>query len=286
MRIVVEKYHGLGNDYLVYDPNKNKMALNPSNVQLLCNRNFGVGADGILEGPVMEEDRISMVVWNPDGSIAKNSGNGVRIFAKYLKDGGYIQKKDFTVHSQGGEASIHYLNEEGTRLKASMGKASFWSKDVPVEGPSREIINETMVFGRIPYPVTCLSMGNPHCVILMDEISKDLVCRIGKYSESAKQFPDKINTQIMKVLDRTHLETEVYERGAGYTLASGSGCAAAAAAACRLGLTDPKMVVHMPGGTLEVEIGEDAVVYMTGDVGYVGSMKLGNHLTEQLRTLL
>lgn len=286
MRIVVEKYHGLGNDYLVYDPNKNKMALNPSNVQLLCNRNFGVGADGILEGPVMEEDRISMVVWNPDGSIAKNSGNGVRIFAKYLKDGGYIQKKDFTVHSQGGEASIHYLNEEGTRLKASMGKASFWSKDVPVEGPSREIINETMVFGRIPYPVTCLSMGNPHCVILMDEISKDLVCRIGKYSESAKQFPDKINTQIMKVLDRTHLETEVYERGAGYTLASGSGCCAAAAAACRLGLTDPKMVVHMPGGTLEVEIGEDAVVYMTGDVGYVGSMKLGNHLTEQLRALL
>lgn len=286
MRIVVEKYHGLGNDYLVYDPNKNKMALKPSNVQLLCNRNFGVGADGILEGPVMEEDRISMVVWNPDGSIAKNSGNGVRIFAKYLKDGGYIQKKDFTVHSQGGEASIHYLNEEGTRLKASMGKASFWSKDVPVEGPSREIINETMVFGRIPYPVTCLSMGNPHCVILMDEISKDLVCRIGKYSESAKQFPDKINTQIMKVLDRTHLETEVYERGAGYTLASGSGCCAAAAAACRLGLTDPKMVVHMPGGTLEVEIGEDAVVYMTGDVGYVGSMKLGNHLTEQLRALL
>lgn len=285
MRIVVEKYHGLGNDYLVYDPNKNEMELNSSNVQLLCNRNFGVGADGILEGPVMEEDRISMVVWNPDGSIAKKSGNGVRIFAKYLKDGGYVQKKDFNIHSQGGEASIHYLNEEGTRLKASMGKVSFWSRDVPVEGPSREIINETMVFGRIPYPVTCLSVGNPHCVILMDEISKDLVCRIGKYSESAKQFPEKINTQIMKVLDRTHIQTEVYERGAGYTLASGSGCCAAAAAAYRLGLTDQKMVVQMPGGTLEVEIAEDGVVHMTGDVGYVGSMKLGNHLTEQLRAL-
>lgn len=285
MRITVEKYHGLGNDYLVYDPNKNKMELNPSNVQLLCNRNFGVGADGILEGPVMEGDRISMVVWNPDGSIAKNSGNGVRIFAKYLKDAGYVQKKDFMIRSQGGEVSVHYLNEEGTRLKASMGKVSFWSGDVPVEGPLREIINETMVFGRIPYPVTCLSVGNPHCVILMDEISKELVCRIGKYSECAKQFPEKINTQIMKVLDRTHLETEVYERGAGYTLASGSGCCAAAAAAYRLGLTDPKMVVHMPGGVLEVEIDEEGVVHMTGDVGYVGSMKLGNHLTEQLRAL-
>ena len=285
MRLIVEKYHGLGNDYLVYDPNKNKMELNPANVQLMCNRNFGVGADGVLEGPVISEDRISMVVWNPDGSIAEKSGNGVRIFAKYLKDAGYVQKKVFTIYSSGGEAAIHYLNEEGTRLKASMGRASFWSSDVPVEGPRREIINETMVFGRIPYPVTCLSVGNPHCVILMDEISKDLVCRIGKYSESARQFPEKINTQIMKVLDRTHIQTEVYERGAGYTLASGSGCCAAAAAAYRLGLTDPKMVVQMPGGTLEIEIDEQGVVHMTGDVGYVGTMKLGNHFTEQLRAL-
>ena len=96
MRIVVEKYHGLGNDYLVYDPNKNKLKLTPSNVQLMCNRNFGVGADGILEGPVLDGEQISMVVWNPDGSVAQKSGNGVRIFAKYLKDAGYVQKKDFT----------------------------------------------------------------------------------------------------------------------------------------------------------------------------------------------
>lgn len=285
MKTVVEKYHGLGNDYLIFDPNKNKLKLNPANVRLLCNRNFGVGADGVLEGPILENERISMTVWNPDGSVAEKSGNGVRIFAKYLKVGGYVQKKDFVIHSAGGEVTIHYLNEEGTRLKASMGKVSFWSSDVPVEGPRREIINETMIFGRIPYPVTCLSIGNPHCVILMDEISRDLVCRIGKYSESAKQFPEKINTQIMKVLDRTHIQTEVYERGAGYTLASGSGCCAAAAAAHRLGLTDPKMVVQMPGGTLELEIQEDGTVLMTGDVGYVGTMKLGNSFVEQLRSI-
>lgn len=285
MKAVVEKYHGLGNDYLVFDPNQNKLELNPHNVALLCNRNFGVGADGVLEGPVLENDRISMVVWNPDGSIAEKSGNGVRIFAKYLKDAGYVQKKDFHIHTAGGQVSIHYLNEEGTRLKASMGKVSFWSDDVPVEGPRREIINETMVFGRIPYPVTCLSVGNPHCVILMDEISRELVCRIGRYSESAKQFPEKINTQIMKVIDRTHIQTEVYERGAGYTLASGSGCCAAAAAAYRLGLTDPKMVVQMPGGTLEIEIEEDGTVLLTGDVGFVGTMKLGSTFVEQLRAL-
>ena len=285
MKTVVEKYHGLGNDYLVFDPNRNKLRLSPANVRLLCDRNFGVGADGVVEGPLLEDERISVRIWNSDGSMTENSGNGVRIFAKYLKDGGYVQKKNFTIYTQGGEASIHYLNEEGTRLKVSMGKVSFWSDEVPVEGPRREIVNETMVFGRIPYPVTCLNIGNPHCVILMDEISKELVCRIGGYSENARQFPAKINTQIMKVLDRTHIQTEVYERGAGYTLASGTGCCAAAAAAYRLGLTDPKVIVQMPGGTLEVEIEEDGQVLMTGDVGYVGSMKLGSALSEQLRAL-
>ena len=285
MKLTAEKYHGLGNDYLVYDPNKNKLELNPRRVQLLCNRNFGVGADGILEGPLLSGEGISMTVWNPDGSRTERSGNGVRIFAKYLKDAGYVQKKDFVIDCQGEQVSVHYLNEEGTRLKASMGKASFWSDEVPVTGPRREIINETMVFGRIPYPVTCVTVGNPHCVILLDEISQDLVCRIGKYSECARQFPEKINTQIIKVLDRTHIQTEVYERGAGYTLASGSGCCAAAAAAFRLGLTDPKVIVQMPGGTLEVEIGEDGVLRMTGDVGYVGSVHLGSSFSEQLRAL-
>ena len=285
MKLTAEKYHGLGNDYLVYDPNKNKLELNPRRVQLLCNRNFGVGADGILEGPLLSGEGISMTVWNPDGSRTERSGNGVRIFAKYLKDAGYVQKKDFVIDCQGEQVSVHYLNEEGTRLKASMWKASFWSDEVPVTGPRREIINETMVFGRIPYPVTCVTVGNPHCVILLDEISKDLVCRIGKYSECARQFPEKINTQIIKVLDRTNIQTEVYERGAGYTLASGSGCCAAAAAAFRLGLTDPKVIVQMPGGTLEVEIGEDGVLRMTGDVGYVGSVHLGSSFSEQLRAL-
>ena len=232
---------------------------------------------------VFKEGKIHMIIWNSDGSQTENSGNGIRIFAKYLYDADYVQKKDITIYTDEKEIEIHYLNEEGTRLKASMGKASFWSDEVPVEGPRREIINETMVFGHIPYPVTCISVGNPHLVILMDEISKDLVCRIGKYSETAKQFPEKINTQIIKVLDRSHLQTEVYERGAGYTLASGSGCCAAAAAAYRLGLTDPKMIVQMPEGTMEVEIREDGEIFLTGDVGYVGSISLGSYFTEQLK---
>ena len=245
MKIVLEKYHGLGNDYLVFDPNKNSLKLTPENVKLICDRHFGVGSDGILEGPVLEKELMEVRIWNPDGSIAKKSGNGVRIFAKYLKDAGYVQKQHVVLETKSGEVEVWYLNEEGTRLKASMGKVSFWSNEIPVTGPVREVVNETLIFGKIPYRATCVTIGNPHAVIFLDEISKDIVCRIGKNSENAEYFPDRVNTQIMKVIDRNNIEIEIYERGAGYTLASGSSGCAAAAAAYRQGLTDSKMYVQI-----------------------------------------
>ena len=169
------------------------------------------------------------------------------------------------------------------RVKISMGHPTFWSDEIPVTGERREMVNQTMVFGKIPYVTTCLSMGNPHCVIWMNEISKEMVCRIGEHSETSEYFPEKVNTQILNVLDRTNIQIEIYERGVGYTLASGSCACAAASAAYRLGLADPHMYVHMPGGTLEVEIKEDGMVYMVGEVGYVGHIQLGNELSEQLR---
>ena len=184
-----------------------------------------------------------------------------------------------------GEQQIHYLNEEGTRIKVSMGHLSFWSDEIPMTGPRREVLNETLTFGSIPYRVTCVSIGNPHCVIWLNDISKDLVCRIGRHSEAADCFPEKVNTELLRVVDRTNIEIEIYERGAGYTLASGTSGCAAAGAAYKMGLTDPKMYVHMPGGVLEVEIEEDGSVLMTGDVGYVGKFTLSHEMTEQLRSL-
>ena len=285
MRLTIEKYHGLGNDYLVYDPNKNKLALTPSRVQLLCNRNFGVGADGILEGPVMENDRISMVIWNSDGSRTENSGNGVSIFAKYLKDAGYVQKRNFHFQTPGGEIEVFYLNEDGSRIRLSVGKASFWSDEIPVTGERREVVDEDMVFGRNLYPTTCVSVGNPHCVIPMKEVSKHLVCKIGNHSEIARYFPNKINTQVMQVIDEENIRIEIFERGVGYTLASGSSACAAAAAAYKLGLTNPGVTVHMPGGELQVEIQEDWEIFVTGEVFYIGKMILGNELSEKLRMM-
>ncbi|MDD3141219.1 MAG: diaminopimelate epimerase, partial [Lachnospiraceae bacterium] len=179
MKVNLEKYDGLGNDYIIYDPHKNELELTTENIKLICNRNFGVGADGILVGPIYKDDGVYVRIFNPDGSESETSGNGIRIFAKYLKDAGYVQKKHFTIHAEGGPVDITYLNEEGSRLKVSMGKLSFWSDEIPVVGERREVINEDMVFGRTLYPATCVSIGNPHCVIPMREISKPLVIKIG-----------------------------------------------------------------------------------------------------------
>jgi diaminopimelate epimerase len=285
MKVTMERYHGLGNDYLVYDPNKNELQLNKENAAMLCNRNMGLGSDGILEGPFIGESHMSLRIWNPDGSIAEKSGNGVRIFAKYLKDAGYVQKKNYKLVTDGGLVEITYLNEDGSRLRVSMGKLSFWSDEIPVTGERREVINEDMVFGRTLYPVTCISVGNPHCVIPMREISKPLVCKIGNYSEVARYFPERINTEIMKVVDDSHIEIETFERGAGYTMATGTGACAAAGVAYKLGLTGNKIIVHMPGGDLQVEIDEDWNVYMTGEVFYVAKITLSSEFSEKLRTL-
>ncbi|PJJ29058.1 diaminopimelate epimerase [Lacrimispora celerecrescens] len=285
MNITLEKYHGLGNDYLIFDPNKNELELTEESVRLICNRNFGVGSDGLLVGPILGQDKLELKILNPDGSEAELSGNGVRIFGKYLKDAGYVQKNRFIVNTLSGQQTIQYLNETGTKIKVSMGKLSFYSDEIPVTGPRREVLNETMMFGSIPYRVTCVTIGNPHCVIWLNDISKELACRIGKHSETADYFPEKINTELLKVVDRTNIEIEIYERGAGYTLASGTSGCAAAGAAYRMGLTDPKMYVHMPGGVLEVEIETDGSVLMTGEVGYVGRFTLSHEMTEELRAL-
>lgn len=285
MKIQLERYHGLGNDYLVYDPNKNEMELNKRNVKALCNRNMGLGADGILEGPLLGEKQIAVRIWNPDGSIAGKSGNGVRIFAKYLKDADYVQKKNYLLKTDGGMVEITYLNEVGSRLRVSMGTLSFLSNDIPVIGEQREVINEDMVFGKNLYPATCVSIGNPHCVIPMKEISRELVCKIGEYSECARYFPERINTEIMQVTDSENISIETYERGAGYTMANGTGACAAAGVAYKLGLSGSKVVVHMPGGSLQIEIDDNWKAYMTGEVFYVAAIVLGSEFSEQLRNL-
>ena len=274
MGIIFYKYHGLGNDYLVYDCQKNDVKLNEKSVRLICDRNFGLGSDGILEGPIMEEGNIGVKIYNPDGGIAEKSGNGVRIFSKFLKDAGYVKEKSFVLHTLGGDVSVTYNDEKGTNMTVSMGQLSFTKTAVGSINTPEETVDIPLEFNHKVYQCTCVSIGNPHCVIPMNEVNKELVCQIGQYSEVAKYFPKRINTQIVKVLDRNNIQIEIYERGAGYTLASGSSSCAAAGAVYRLGLVDSDITVHMPGGELEIHIDKEFNVTMTGNVCSVGKMEL------------
>lgn len=272
MEIMLEKYQGCGNDYFILDPNKQQCELTQKMIQQICNRNFGFGSDGILYGPIFEGEKPIVKILNPDGSEAEKSGNGVRIFAKYLKDAGYVQKKSAVVHTLDGEVEVKYLDESGNRIRANMGKASFKSSEIPVTGPEREVIDEEMIFGGKKYYATCVSVGNPHCILQVNELSKERIEKIGPFIETSSYFPNRINVHLMKVLDRKNLQIEIYERGAGYTLSSGTSACAVAAAAYRLGLADTKVNVHMQGGSMVAEIADSGDICLTGDVERIGRL--------------
>jgi len=268
MNIPFFKYHALGNDYLVMDPAKIKVPceLTPKIIEKICHRNFGIGSDGILLGPVTQSP-LSLKIYNPDGSEAEKSGNGIRIFSQYLKDAGYVSGS-FKLQTLGGEVAVDFLADG--RIKVDMGKAIFQSDLIPVVGNKREVIEEALNIHGKSYKVTCVSMGNPHCVIPLSEISEKLAREIGPHVEKSTMFPNRINMQLLKVLDRKNIQIEIWERGAGYTLASGSSSCAAASAAHKLGLVDPQLTVHMPGGIIGIDIQPDGHVLMTGPVTRVG----------------
>ena len=260
------KYHGLGNDYIVVDPRVQDVVLTPEVIRLICDRNFGVGSDGILYGPVDTKDGPKVRILNPDGSEAEKSGNGLRIFAKYLFESGYVTGREFSIVTLGGTVRARIENEHADLIRIEMGGITFLSTEIPVKGHKREVIDEELEIDSETYKVTCLSIGNPHCVIPMENVSEDKARQLGPHVESHEMFPNRINMQLLAVSDRANIEIRICERGAGYTLASGSSSCAAAGAAHRLGLVDDKVTVKMPGGSLLVEIGADGQILMTGSV--------------------
>jgi len=283
MPINYYKYHALGNDYIVIDPNKTEINLTESNIKLICHRNYGIGSDGILYGPIIDENEIILKIYNPDGSEAEKSGNGIRIFSKYLFDAKYILEKHFILNTLGGKVSVELLDEKAKLIKVDMGKVTFISNLIPVVGDIREVVDEVLQLNEGKYKITCLSIGNPHCVIPLENISEELVKRIGPTIENHTIFPQRINIQLLKVIDRNNIQIEIWERGAGYTLASGSSSCAAASAAYKLGLIDNKVKVHMPGGVIQIEIRPDGHVFMTGTVTSVSTGEFTKEFWEQLR---
>lgn len=272
--ITLRKYHGLGNDYLIYDPNRNACELQERQVEALCRRNLGVGADGILYGPFFDGDKMRVRIFNPDGSEAEKSGNGIRIFSKYLKDMGYVTEESYVLHTKAGETRVTFLNEQGDLMRVDMGYPEFVAKEIPVVGFEGEIVNEAIFFGDNFYNATCVSLGNPNCVLMLEEVSQKKAMQLGPYVENSRYFPNRINMQLCQVLDRENIQIEIYERGAGYTYASGTGACAAAAALHKMGFVGDRVTVHMHGGELLVEFARDGRIDMTGPVVYIGSITL------------
>jgi diaminopimelate epimerase len=281
MDIHFKKYHGLGNDYLVIDPNVYKINLTPVAVRLICDRHFGVGADGILYGPMQSGD-FSVRIFNPDGSEAEKSGNGLRIFARYLFEKGYVSNKNFNIATIGGIVGVQIKDESANLIKIDMGTISFLSTEIPVKGKERQVVNEELEVKGAKYKVTCLTVGNPHCVIPMQDISEQKARELGPLIENHEMFPNRINMQLLKVVDRANIEIMIWERGAGYTLASGSSACAAAATAHKLNLVDDTVNVKMPGGKLLVEIGPDKHIHLTGPVEFVFEGRFQADLADRL----
>lgn len=272
--IILSKYQGLGNDYLILDAKKNHMQLIGKKIALMCRRGFGLGADGVLYGPVEINGKMGVRIFNSDGSESAISGNGVRIFAKYLIDQGYVTDSKFDVETLAGTMHVETLNARATEFCVNMGKASFISREIPVTGEIREVVNEVFTFGDKEYKATCLTIGNPHCIIFADQVSPQAVMELGPLVENAEEFPNRMNLQLCHLIDKGNIDIEIWERGSGYTRASGTGSCAAAAAAYRLGLVESRVNVNQPGGMIQIDIKEDGTLYMTGTVGYIADMTI------------
>ncbi len=273
MPIAYSKYHALGNDYLVLPPLRKgprglagEGRLDPRLVRRICHRNFGAGSDGILHGPLKAGGAdFGLRIYNPDGSEAEKSGNGLRIFSRYLWDRGLVKGKPFRVSTPGGLV-LSRVHPGGGLVTVEMGRVTFDSREIPVKGPARQVLNETMKVGGRTLKYCAASIGNPHCVVPCREISEKLARDLGPSIETEPRFPNRTNVQFLKVLDRRNIQIEIWERGAGYTLASGSSSSAAAAVARRLGLCGPRVRVHMPGGVLEISMDAEYRVTMKGPV--------------------
>jgi diaminopimelate epimerase len=272
------KYHALGNDYLVLDPRDQPTTLSPDKIKIICDRHFGIGSDGILHGPSHSAKALySLRIYNPDGSEAEKSGNGLRIFCRYLWDKKLVADEPFAIETKGGVVQASVLNQ-GKRVRVEMGQVSFWSEDIPVAGKPRDVLREPITIDDRTFIFCAATIGNPHCVIPLDDISPELAKQYGPLLENHSLFPHRTNVQFLKVLDRENIQIEIWERGAGYTLASGSSSCAAAAVARKLGLCGPEIIVHMPGGEIEISIDEEFRVVMTGPVTSVAEGRLSEEI--------
>lgn len=273
MKLKFTKMHGIGNDYVYIDCTGSgalETLPDPARLsKLVSDRHFGVGSDGlILIAPSKKAD-LQMIMYNADGSRGEMCGNGIRCVGKYAYDHGLTTKKELTVETLAGVRELTLFtgdDDKVEKVRVDMGEAVLDTRKIPVTYPEDTMIGQPLeVKGKI-YNATCISTGNPHCVIFCDnDIKKMDIEKLGPSFERHPLFPKRINTEFVNILDRSHIAMRVYERGSGETLACGTGACASAVASFLNGFTDEKVEVRLLGGTLFIEYDEKTKkIYMTG----------------------
>ena len=269
------KMHGLGNDFIVIDNRDGKISETEAAglARTLCERRLSVGADGLL---LLSNSAIAdarMRTFNADGSEAEMCGNGVRCFAKYIYENGIVKKKELSVETLAGLKNVWLtvLNEAVEAVKVDMGTPDWERSKIPMLGQGT-CINQDLRVDEENYKVTCLSMGNPHCVIFVENVDECPVEYVGQLVENHEAFPKRTNVEFVQVLGKNELKVRVWERGCGETMACGTGACASAVAANRLGKVGGRVKVHLRGGDLQLDVGER--VFMTGPAEKVFEGKL------------
>ena len=288
------KYDALGNDYIVLDPTDWPEPPAADAIRRICDRHRGVGSDGILWGPLAigptfqhaNIPTFALRLFNPDGSEFEKSGNGLRIFARYLWDRGLPADAEFDILTPGGAVTAHVLDAEGAHIAMEMGRLSFLSTDIGITGAARELVDEEVSVAGMRLRIVGATIGNPHCVVFLDAqtpevqaelgaLTAALAHRLGPGLERLSLYPNRTNVQFAQAVDLHTLRIEIWERGAEYTLASGTSSCAAAGAAIRTGRCISPVTVQMPGGEMRVEVAPDWSVRLTGTVEFVCCGEVG-----------
>lgn len=268
------KMHGCGNDYIYIDGSREHVDAEqkPEIVKKLSDRHFGIGGDGVIFINPSEEADFEMEMYNADGSRAEMCGNGIRCVAKYVYDKGLTENKKLTIVSAGQKKTLCLAiqDKKVILVKVNMGAPELTPNLIPVQSEREQVVDEPITVKGKEYRMTCVSMGNPHAVVFMDDVENLEIEKIGPSFENHERFPKRTNTEFVKVIDRSTVQMRVWERGTGETLACGTGACATVVACVLNGLTEEQVTVKLLGGDLEIFWDRKAnLVYMTGPATHV-----------------
>lgn len=261
------KMQGCGNDYVYINGFTEKIGDKPAFVRAVSDRHFGVGGDGAIFINPSEEADFEMEMYNADGTRAEMCGNGIRCVAKYVYDKGLTDREQISIVSFGNVKYVDLYVDDGLvrSVKVNMGAPVLEAKKVPVKSAMERSVDEPITVKGKEYRMTCVSMGNPHAVVFMENIAKLDIASIGPLFENHEVFPNRTNTEFVEVVDRTHVNMRVWERGTGETLACGTGCCATVAACVLNGLTEDEVTVRVLGGEIDIRWDRNKnLIYMTG----------------------